>query len=390
MEKSGNTLNQFRQEIESDSGQNVQLNKGHYNLDSPERMALFSKKMAENWEEGYRKYRESWEEMPKQRKVGEYPVLVDIELASNCNLRCPMCYTTTQHFKDNVKRKLMRWDLYKKVIDEIAYNVPAVRLSWRGESTLHNKFVEAVEYAKSRGIGEISFLTNGYRLELDYFKRLVDAGADWITVSFDGVGEEYNKIRAPLKYEDTLKMLKDAMNYKRERGLNKPLIKVQGIWPSIRHDPQGFYDTMKEASDLVAFNPLIDYLGIDNEEDIIFEENFACPQIFQRLFVSSTGDVMMCNSDEYGEEIVGNATFQTIHEIWHGAPLTKIREAHGRTDGFKEIPLCKKCFYPRKTEVSETAMVDGRKVLIENYINRKQEVDTSIKYGKKPPRKKVS
>ena len=166
MEKSGNTLNQFRQEIESDSGQNVQLNKGHYNLDSPERMALFSKKMAENWEEGYRKYRESWEEMPKQRKVGEYPVLVDIELASNCNLRCPMCYTTTQHFKDNVKRKLMRWDLYKKVIDEIAYNVPAVRLSWRGESTLHNKFVEAVEYAKSRGIGEISFLTNGYRLQL--------------------------------------------------------------------------------------------------------------------------------------------------------------------------------------------------------------------------------
>ncbi len=374
------TVNQFRKEIETNDGLNVQLNKGHFNLDSAERLAEFDRKMAHGWEEGYQAYRTAWEELPKQRVVADYPVLVDIELASNCNLRCPMCYTTTQHFKDNVKRKLMRWELYEKVIDEIAGKVPAIRLSWRGESTLHNKFVEAIVYAKSKGIGEVSFLTNGFKLHLDFFKELVDAGADWITVSFDGIGEEYNKIRAPLKYEDTLKMLKDAMEYKRSNGLVKPTIKVQGIWPSIRHDPQGFYDTMKGSSDLVAFNPLIDYLGVDNEEDIVFEDNFVCPQIFQRVFVSSTGDVMMCNSDEYGEEIIGNAMFQTIHEIWHGELLNRIREAHGREDGFKEISICRKCFYPRKTEVSEVSEVDGRPVLIENYINRKQQVATSIKY----------
>ena len=110
------------------------------------------------------------------------------------------------------------------------------------------------------------------------------------------------------------------------------------------------------------------------------QKNFACPQLFQRVFVSSTGDVMMCNSDEYGEEIIGNAMFQTVHEIWHGEPLNRIREAHGRQDGFKEISICRKCFYPRKTEVSEVSEVDGRPVLIENYINRKQQVATSIKY----------
>ena len=283
-----------------------------------------------------------------------------------------MCYTTTDHFKLMVMRKVMKWDLFKKVVDEVAGHVHALRLSWRGESTLHKQFVEAVKYAKDSGIKEVSFLTNGYRLDLEYFKKLVDAGADWITLSFDGLGEEYNKIRKPLVYEETLEKLKNAMEYKRKNNIEKPVIKVQGIWPAIRKDPELYYSTMKEASDLVAFNPLIDYLG--NDSDIVFEENFSCPQIYQRLFVASDGKVMMCNSDEYGEHVIGNALEQTIHEIWHGEPLKKVRELHAKKDGFKQIPVCTKCFFPRKTCVDETVVVDGRKIQVENYINRPQEV----------------
>lgn len=368
------SVNQFRQELQSEDGQTVQLNKGHYNLDSEQRSTEFSRKMARGWELEYAQYRADWERLPMEKVVRDYPLLVDIELASSCNLNCPMCYTTTDHYKETVKRKLMKWDLFVKVIDEVAGKVPAIRLSWRGESTLHKKFIEAVAYAKGKGIKEVSFLTNGGKLDLEYFKKLVDAGADWITVSFDGVEEEYNRIRAPLKYDDMLAKLRAAMEYKRIHGLEKPLIKVQGIWPAIRRDPQRFYSVMSEASDLVAFNPLIDYLGNDCAEEIVYEEHFACPQIYQRLFVSSTGDAMMCNSDEYGDEIVGNAFDQTIHEIWHGEKLSRIRALHAREDGFKEVPVCKRCFYPRKTEVAEKALVDGRVVFVENYVNRKQEV----------------
>ena len=32
---------------------------------------------------------------------------------------------------------------------------------------------------------------------------------------------------------------------------------------------------MKDVSDLVAFNPLIDYLSEDSLEDVVYEENFA-------------------------------------------------------------------------------------------------------------------
>jgi len=369
--------NQFRKELQSEDGQLVQLNKGHFNLDTDERSAEFSRKLGLGWEENYAKYRSEWESLPRQMHVRDYPLLVDIELASSCNLKCPMCYTTTDHFKETVKRKLMKWELFVKVIDEVAGHVPAIRLSWRGESTLHGKFVDAVRYAKQKGIGEVSFLTNGSKLDLDYFKLLVDAGADWITVSFDGIGEDYNRIRAPLKYEETLAKLRAAMEYKKARGLAKPLIKTQGIWPAVKKHPQEFYETLSEVSDLVAFNPLIDYLESDDEEDIIYESNFSCPQLYQRLFVSSTGEVMMCNSDEYGKEIIGNANQQLIHQIWHGDKLNQIRQLHSQKDGFKKVSTCKMCFYPRKTEANESAVIDGRTILIENYINRSQQVGES-------------
>jgi len=358
--------------LQSVDGDYVPVNKGHFELDTEERSRAFHEKLGRGWEEEYQEYRSCWEVLPRERRVCDYPILVDVELASSCNLACPMCYTTTDYFEQNVKRKLMKWDLFRKVVDEVVGNVYALRLSWRGESTLHRRFVDAVKYAKDRGIKEVSFLTNGSKLDLDLFKRLVDAGADWITVSFDGLGEEYNKVRKPLVYEETLEKLRAAMEYKRENGIEKPVIKVQGVWPAIRKDPEAYYKTMREVSDLVAFNPIIDYLGKDG--DILYEESFSCPQLYERVFVSSTGEVMMCNSDEYGEQIIGDAWKQTIHEIWHGEKLTRMRELHAKPRGFLEVLICKRCYYPRKTHVDESAVVEGRIIHIENYINRRQEI----------------
>lgn len=81
--------NQFRKEVGSIDGQSVQLNKGHFNLDTDERSVEFSRKMAVGWEAEYKKYREDWERLPQQKLVRDYPLLVDIELASSCNLKCP-------------------------------------------------------------------------------------------------------------------------------------------------------------------------------------------------------------------------------------------------------------------------------------------------------------
>ncbi len=352
----------------------IPINKGHFELDTPERIQAFSDRLASGWEIGYRKYRDLWESLPKERRIIDYPLLVDLELASICNLKCPMCYTTTDAFKGKVKRSLMKFELFEKIIHEIAGKVHSVRLSLRGEPTLHKRFVEAITLAKSKGIPEVSALTHGGSLEPDYFMACAEAGIDWFTISIDGIGKTYDDVRKPLTFDDTIRRLKEIQSYKKRNGLLKPVIKVQGIWPAIRPDPTGYYRTIAPLVDLVAFNPLIDYLSKD--KDIVYEEGFACPQLYQRVVIGSDGRAMMCSNDEDGEIIVGDAETETIHEIWHGEKLNAIRDLHNQTNGFLENPVCRKCYYPRKAVPDERAMVDGREIWIENYVNRSQDIGT--------------
>tara|TARA_Y200000002_G_C22652111_1_gene651843 strand:- start:182 stop:1462 length:1281 start_codon:yes stop_codon:yes gene_type:complete len=348
------------------------INKGHFDLDTIERKNEFERKLSEGWESDYADYRNLWIKLGKDRVTRDYPLLVDLELSSRCNLHCPMCYTTTEHYLKTVNLKYMDFDVFKKIIDEIAGKVFAIRLSLRGESTLHKQFIDAVRYAKSKGIFEVSSLTHGKKLSGQYLKDLVEAGIDWITVSVDGMGEDYNAIRHPLTWEGTLGRLKEIKELKKSLGINKPVIKIQGIWPSIKPYPTQFYEDLMPYTDLIAYNPLIDYL--DNDEDIEYEDNFSCPQLYQRLVVGSDNKVMMCANDERGDGIVGNAKFQTIHEIWHGKRMKAIRKLHSIHDGFKKLHTCKVCYYPRKTEGSEKAAVGSREITIENYTNRSQTV----------------
>lgn len=353
--------------------QNIPINKGNYSsFETLEREELFERYKAEGWENEYKTYRANWSKFPQEQLVNDYPILVDIELASVCNLKCPMCYTITDEFKEKVNAKLIDFELYKKIIDEIGGKVPALRLSLRGESTLHPKFVECIQYAKDKGIKEVSTLTNGSKLTIDFFEKIVKAGMDWITISVDGLDEEYEKIRKPLKFNDTLQKIKDMKQYKAEHYLHKPVIKIQGIWPSIKKDPTAYYNVLQPHVDLIAFNPLIDYLQKDT--DIVYIEKFSCPQLYQRLVVGADGLVMMCSNDEEGGHIIGDANKQSIHEIWHGKALNEVRAIHKKQNGFMELDVCKKCYLPRATESSEKSVVNGREFSILNYVNRTQNV----------------
>ena len=350
---------------------NTPINKGNYSMETEEREALFQKYMAEGWEEDYKEYRANWVKYAKEKIVADYPLLVDLELSTVCNLHCPMCYTITEEYKKTIKSEFMDFDMYKKIIDEIAGKVPAIRLSLRGEPTLHPHFTDCIKYAKDKGIGEVSTLTNASKMKAEFFEKMMLAGLDWLVVSIDGLGEKYESVRRPLKFEETFQKIKDAKAIKEKYNRHKPLIKVQGIWPAIKENPEKYYNTFAPYADLIAFNPLIDYL--ENDTNIIYEDNFSCPQLYQRLVVAADGDVMMCSNDEKTMELIGDANKQTIHEIWHSDRLNNMREIH-KKGCFKDIPVCRHCYLPRATEDSETAQVNGRTFIIKNYVGRSQTI----------------
>lgn len=350
----------------------IPINKGNYLIEPLEREKCWHAILGSGWEQEYNAYRETWREAPKDKLVGRYPLLVDLELSTVCNLRCPMCYTITPEFKKRVCAEFMAEDLFKKIVDEIAGKVPAIRLSLRGEPTLHPRFVDCLRYAKQAGIREVSTLTNGSKLTREFFLQIMHAGIDWITISIDGMGATYEKIRSPLKYSVILQTIKMMKEEKERFKMQKPVVKIQTVWPAIRGDPESYYNTFLPYTDLIAINPLIDYLNKD--EDIVYEENFACPQQYQRMVVCADGKVLACANDEDGSNVVGDAYKQSIANIWHGSKLNEMRESQSYKGGYKKYDICKKCYLPRKTIQDEIIYIGGRKIIIKDYINRVQTI----------------
>jgi len=356
---------------DAESDRYVPVNKGNYSLDTPEREAEFDRRRGAGHMEAYLENRRQWHALPQSLEFPEFPLLVDIELSSVCNLKCPMCYTITSAFKEKVNARLMDFGLFRRIVDEIGGKVFAIRLSLRGEPTMHPRFLDCVRYAKEKGILEVSSLTNGSKLRNPEFcRQLVESGIDWLTVSADGVGRTYEKIRGPIKFDEIREGLASLVRARREAGSEKPAIKVQGIWPAMEKDPDSYYQAYSPVSDLVAFNPLVDYMREIPEDILAYEEDFACPMIFQRLVIAADGKAMMCANDEENDHPVGDANEQGIAEIWNGQKLRSYRETHLEKDGFRKIDICRRCYLPRRTR-EEHHTVAGRPLIVRNYVNRR-------------------
>ncbi len=345
----------------------IPINKGQFTLEPKEREEAFERNRGFGVEAAYAENRRQWTDNAKGRILADFPLHVDIELSSVCNLKCPMCYTVTEEFKEKVNQKLMDFNLFKKIVDECAAGgVYSIRLSLRGEPMLHKRFLDCVVYAKRKGIKEVSTLTNGIKLNEEMFIELMEAGMDWITISFDGLGETYEKIRRPGKFLRELEKIKAYSRIKKEWGRVKPVIKVQSIFPAIEADPVAFYNTFAPITDMVSSNPLIGgYMG--DTSKLPKEESFQCPQIYQRLVIGADGLVMMCSNDEAGTSIIGDMNTQSVHEVWHGQKMTKIREIHSRCKGAKEISACANCYLPLKTFAQEVPIA-GHSVQADKYV----------------------
>lgn len=353
----------------------VRMNNVQQSIDTSEREYLFNQRRGYGCEEEYLKNRRQWHENPEKHIVSEYPLHIDLELSSVCNLKCPMCYTITTDFKQHVQTGLMDFRLFQKVIDECAANdVFSIRLSLRGEATLHKQFIDCIGYAKKKGIKEVSTLTNGRNLtDIKFVQKIIEAGLDWITVSVDGVSKVYEKIRQPIKYSEIVLALKNLMGVREVGRRMKPAIKIQGVWPAIKKDVGEYIDTFTPLCDLIYVNPLVDYLFQDNSESIEYVPEFTCYQPFQRLVITSSGKALMCANDQLEEGIVGDANTTGIHEIWLGPEMTRLRQAHIDHAALSKYTPCRTCQVPRRRQYEE-AQVKERTVKIANYRGRAQEI----------------
>lgn len=270
---------------------------------------------------GHMVNRFQWHWYPKLFIERDYPIHIDIELSSRCNLNCPMCFR--EHREIPIQDSI-DVDLFKRVIDEIEGKVYSIKFTGRGEPQMCKAFPEYVRYMKGKNFGEVAMISNGLLMTEEKMRAIIESGMDWISFSIDGLKETYEKIRTPGKYEDIIDTISTFHRIRKEMGATTPLIRIQSVMLE-GEDRDEFYRIWEPISDDILFLHFKDY-AMDAEN--IQLENYPCPMPFQRMMIHHNGTVPMCINDEYEEAVLGDLNFMSVKEIWQGIQYREARKNH--------------------------------------------------------------
>ncbi len=319
----------------SDQKDALQVNFHQQSFDTPERYWAFA--LNQGHFKSYFLNRVYWFIAPKNEIVTPFPLHVDIETANTCNMNCPMCY---RHMLKDIGQ--MEMPMFEKIIDECAENnVFSVRLSWRGEPLTHPRIKEMIAYAASK-IKNVSFLTNAFFIDEEVMDCLIENRVSYLAVSFDGIGEIYEAVRAPAKFEENYQRLQRFQDKKKAAGSLLPQIRVCTVWPAIREDPEAYARTMEKVADYMVKNPYINFAGPMTEKP-----DFICQYPWERIVVAFNGNAQCCTGWNADDIVLGNVRDKSVREMWLSPQMDNIRKLHAG-GGRMELNSCSKCRHGAK------------------------------------------
>ena len=264
--------------------------------------------------------------MRRQCRVPYAPYRLWIEPTNRCNLACVMCPNAS--FEES-ELGFMDLDLYRAIVDESAGFVYDINLHHRGEPTLHPELPEMVRIAKTRNI-QVKLHTNGTALTEKMSSRLIDAGLDLISFSFDGyTAEIYEKIRCKADFEKTLSNIRRFLALKQKRGTTKPkavmeVMELEGVGdPDIKNR---FIKNLEEQGlDRVIVKQPHNWGG--NVELTTYQSTDFTPCTFpwHALVILWDGRVECCPHDFFGKIQLGDVSKNSLREIFNDKPIRELR-----------------------------------------------------------------
>lgn len=220
---------------------------------------------------------------------------IEIETINKCNGICSFCPVNVN--KDIREKKIMSWELFKKIISELKDLNYAGRISLfsNNEPMLDERIIELYRYAKEN-LTHAWFVmfTNGTLLTLNKFRELIPFLDELII-------DNYN---AELKLIPNSKSIK---LYCEE------------------------HEKLREKVTIVLRKPdeILTSRGGDapNRNTKVSYGDETCILPFKQLIVRPDGKVSLCCNDPLGKNTLGNLAEESIEEVWYGERFKKVRKA---------------------------------------------------------------
>jgi len=273
-----------------------------------------------------------------------------IESTNICNLRCVMCPTGREEIER--PKGFMDFELFQRIVDEMAPWVRATTLHIWGESLLHKRIFDMIAYCRARGLhSEIS--TNATLLDEQRAKGILESGLDVIYLCLDGMRPEtYQSIRVRADYEQTNENIRRFIRMKREGGYRAPFVNLQIIqMKQTQGEIEEFVRTWSiPGVDRVNVKPFDSWAGqieevnelrADDPGSFVPPKRYACPNLWYHVHIYWDGSLAMCDRDYNLLFPLGNVK-DGVMKAWNGSQMQELRQLHV-TNQLEHVAPCNTC-----------------------------------------------
>lgn len=277
----------------------------------------------------------------------DFPAVILIDNCSACNLRCSMC--DHKNIRKYRKVQTMDFNLYKKIIDEVARVKPDARV-WEiffGDPFLCRDMPERIDYAKQASLQDVVLNTNGVLMAPDKAEAVIHAGLDAMYVGIDGASEKtYNKIRVGGNFAKVLDNVQRYRDLLIKYGNGNQELYVQFVVSDINEHEVDVFKAFWSARGVnVKIRPKVSWAGLvkaNNLRSNTEVDRKPCYWLMRTMSICADGRVALCAVDLHCRVPCGDVCNKSLKELWQGK-LKEFRTMH-KERRFGKLPeMCRNC-----------------------------------------------
>jgi MoaA/NifB/PqqE/SkfB family radical SAM enzyme len=310
----------------------------------------------------------------REIEAGEPPVCLYLEVTNRCNLLCETCPRTFETLEPPAD---MSWELFTSIVDQVP-DIARVVLHGVGEPMLVRALPRMIRHLKDRGV-YVLFNTNGTLLSPRKHQAMIETGLDELRVSLDAAdAKSFLLVRGKNFFDRIVRNVREFTRYQHAIGAGSPRVSLwlTGLKETIDqlpafvrlassmgvrevhlqrlvYDETGYglaraesslFETLRasESRAIDAAAAMAGELGIELDASGATEPGLslkrqdedqpwsACRRPWSLMYFTAHGRALPCcmapfSARGYDSYTLGDATQQTLREIWNGAAYQRFR-----------------------------------------------------------------
>jgi MoaA/NifB/PqqE/SkfB family radical SAM enzyme len=312
----------------------------------------------------------------RQTEATAPPVCLYLEVTNRCNLLCETCPRTFETLEPPAD---MSWDLFTRIVDQVP-DVARVVLHGVGEPMLVRSLPRMIRYLKDRGV-YVLFNTNGTLLSSKKHHSMVETGLDELRVSLDAAdARSFLLVRGKNFFDRIVRNVRKFTEFQRALGASTPRVSLwlTGLKETIDQLPafvrlasamgvrevhlqrlvydEAGYGLARPESSLFEKLRAEESRAIDEAATLARDLDVeldasgatepglslqrqgekqpwsACRRPWSLMYFTAHGRALPCcmapfSARGYDSYTLGDATQQTLREIWNGTAYREFRTA---------------------------------------------------------------